>query len=119
MTKYFVEILGDTLYTAKVDTNLDALPSPEDLKGKILIKNYKLPPSFEEEVESLDGLLSDDNQESDIGVKSDTEEEQTDNPRRRRRAKTAPSVSRLVNYVQAVKFPGFNSDCKFYEMSSF
>ena len=119
MAKYFVEILGDMLYTDKVDTNLDALPSPEDLKGKILIKNYKLPQSFEEEVDSLDGLLSDDYQDSDIGVKSDTEEEQTDNPRRRRRAKTAPSLSRLVNYVQAVKFPGFNTDGNFYEMSSF
>ena len=44
MAHYLETILGDMLYTDPVDENLKALPSPEDLKGKILIKAKKLPP---------------------------------------------------------------------------
>ena len=44
MASYLVEILGDMLYQENVGENLEALPSPEDLKGKVLIKAKKLPP---------------------------------------------------------------------------
>ena len=42
MAKYFVNILGDLLYTKSVDTNIMKLPSPEELKNKILIKAKKV-----------------------------------------------------------------------------
>ena len=44
MATYLEKILGDMLYTEPVDENLNALPSPEDLKRKVLIKAKKLPP---------------------------------------------------------------------------
>ena len=33
--------------------------------------------------------------------------------------KISPSLSKLVNYIEAVHFPGFESEGKFYQMSSF
>ena len=36
MASHMEEILGDMLYNEKVDESLEALPSPEDLKGKVL-----------------------------------------------------------------------------------
>ena len=44
MASHLEEILGDMLYQEQVDENLQTLPSPEDLKGKVLIKAKKLPP---------------------------------------------------------------------------
>ena len=44
MAHHLETILGDMLYKEPVDENLTQLPSPEDLKGKILIKAKKLPP---------------------------------------------------------------------------
>ena len=44
MASHLEEILGEMLYNEKVDESLEALPSPEDLKGKVLIKAKKLPP---------------------------------------------------------------------------
>ena len=33
--------------------------------------------------------------------------------------KISPNLSKLVNYIEAVHFPGFENDGKFYHMSSF
>ena len=38
MAEYFEEILGDMLCNERVDEGKGTLPSPESLKGKILIK---------------------------------------------------------------------------------
>ncbi|XP_006881592.1 PREDICTED: 1-phosphatidylinositol 4,5-bisphosphate phosphodiesterase gamma-1 isoform X1 [Elephantulus edwardii] len=42
MAQYFKKVLGDTLLTKPVDISADGLPSPNQLKGKILIKHKKL-----------------------------------------------------------------------------
>ena len=52
MAKYFVNILGDLLYTKSVDTNIMKLPSPEELKNKILIKAKKV--KFTKSLSNLD-----------------------------------------------------------------
>ena len=44
MANHLVNILGDMLYKDPVDENKQELPSPEDLRGKVLIKAKKLPP---------------------------------------------------------------------------
>ena len=33
--------------------------------------------------------------------------------------KISPNLSKLVNYIEAVHFPGFETEGKFYQMSSF
>ncbi|XP_057558627.1 1-phosphatidylinositol 4,5-bisphosphate phosphodiesterase gamma-1 isoform X1 [Hippopotamus amphibius kiboko] len=42
MAQYFKKVLGDTLLTKPVDITADGLPSPNQLKRKILIKHKKL-----------------------------------------------------------------------------
>ena len=42
MAEHFKTILGDMLYTETVDTTKDQLPSPEQLKNKILVKAKKI-----------------------------------------------------------------------------
>ncbi|XP_021521438.2 1-phosphatidylinositol 4,5-bisphosphate phosphodiesterase gamma-1 [Sapajus apella] len=42
MAQYFKKVLGDTLLTKPVDISADGLPSPNQLKRKILIKHKKL-----------------------------------------------------------------------------
>ncbi|XP_012864128.2 1-phosphatidylinositol 4,5-bisphosphate phosphodiesterase gamma-1, partial [Echinops telfairi] len=42
MAQYFRKVLGDTLLTKPVDISADGLPSPNQLKRKILIKHKKL-----------------------------------------------------------------------------
>ena len=44
MANHLETILGDMLYKEPVDESLTALPSPEELKKKVLIKAKKLPP---------------------------------------------------------------------------
>lgn len=38
MVGHMTSILGDKLYSDNVDNSRSSLPSPEELKGKILIK---------------------------------------------------------------------------------
>ncbi|XP_076023335.1 1-phosphatidylinositol 4,5-bisphosphate phosphodiesterase eta-2a [Genypterus blacodes] len=59
MAQYLIEILGDKLDVSsiKVDGS-DHLPSPEMLKGKILVKGKKLPPNIDENAE--EGEVSDE-----------------------------------------------------------
>ncbi|XP_038137765.1 1-phosphatidylinositol 4,5-bisphosphate phosphodiesterase eta-2a isoform X1 [Cyprinodon tularosa] len=55
MAQYLVEILGDKLdvSTVKADES-GRLPSPESLRGKILVKGKKLPPNIDENAEEGD-----------------------------------------------------------------
>ena len=57
MADYMRDYLGDFLYTAPPDDTKTAMPSPEELKKKILVKAKRLPP----------GLSPDDQLEDDIG----------------------------------------------------
>ena len=53
MAELLTSILGDLLY--KQENNLTTLPSPETLKGKILIKAKKAAPTIEEDDGEGDG----------------------------------------------------------------
>lgn len=46
MAQYFKKVLGDTLLTKPVDIAADGLPSPNQLKRKILIKVTAGAPRF-------------------------------------------------------------------------
>ncbi|XP_047196290.1 1-phosphatidylinositol 4,5-bisphosphate phosphodiesterase eta-2a isoform X3 [Hippoglossus stenolepis] len=55
MAQYLVEILGDKLDLAHIKADESGrLPSPEMLKGKILVKGKKLPPNIDENAEEGD-----------------------------------------------------------------
>ena len=51
LADHLVNILGSYLYTDQVDESLTALPSPESLKKKVLIKAKKLPPGCGDDAE--------------------------------------------------------------------
>ena len=119
MATYFEQILGDMLYKEKVNPERDSLPSPNELKGKILIKNYKLPAEMENGIDDVDGCLGDDIFSDDEPDDNIGEEEAVDAPRHKTKQIVSPSFSKLINYIEAVKFPGFDANGQYYHMSSF
>ncbi|KAF7210546.1 transcript variant X3 [Nothobranchius furzeri] len=55
MAQYLVEVLGDKLDVSNVGAEESGrLPSPESLRGKILVKGKKLPPNIDENAEEGD-----------------------------------------------------------------
>ncbi|XP_041801825.1 1-phosphatidylinositol 4,5-bisphosphate phosphodiesterase eta-2a [Chelmon rostratus] len=55
MAQYLTEILGDKLDLSNIKADESGrLPSPETLKGKILVKGKKLPPNIDEDAEEGD-----------------------------------------------------------------
>ncbi|XP_056628469.1 1-phosphatidylinositol 4,5-bisphosphate phosphodiesterase eta-2a isoform X3 [Triplophysa dalaica] len=55
MAQYLIEVLEDKLDVSSISTDPSGLlPSPEELKGKILIKGKKLPPNIDENAEEGD-----------------------------------------------------------------
>uniref|UniRef100_A0A8C5ES78 Phosphoinositide phospholipase C n=1 Tax=Gouania willdenowi TaxID=441366 RepID=A0A8C5ES78_GOUWI len=59
MAQYLVDILGEKLDVSSVTSDKSGhLPSPEKLKGKILVKGKKLPPNIDENAE--EGEVSDE-----------------------------------------------------------
>ncbi|XP_019120592.2 1-phosphatidylinositol 4,5-bisphosphate phosphodiesterase eta-2a isoform X4 [Larimichthys crocea] len=55
MAQYLIEILGDKLDLSNIKAEESGrLPSPEMLKGKILVKGKKLPPNIDENAEEGD-----------------------------------------------------------------
>ncbi|XP_016345022.1 1-phosphatidylinositol 4,5-bisphosphate phosphodiesterase eta-2a isoform X2 [Sinocyclocheilus anshuiensis] len=55
MAQYLTEVLGDKLDVSSIPADPSGLlPSPEALKGKILIKGKKLPPNIDEDAEEGD-----------------------------------------------------------------
>ncbi|XP_069466293.1 1-phosphatidylinositol 4,5-bisphosphate phosphodiesterase eta-2 isoform X2 [Ambystoma mexicanum] len=70
MAQYLVEILGDKLDLSTVYNNdLTKLPSPESLKGKILVKGKKLPANISEDAEEGDVSDEDSADEMDDDCK--------------------------------------------------
>jgi hypothetical protein len=125
MAEYMKEIFGDLLYTDPVDAGKDSLPSPNDLKRKILVKGKKLPPEKEEEDT---GEVSEEDEAEDIdesgGKKPQGKKSpEPSAPKKKKKLKLAASLSKCVNYVQSVHFDGFENavtrKAKHWHMSSF
>ncbi|XP_056651956.1 1-phosphatidylinositol 4,5-bisphosphate phosphodiesterase eta-2 isoform X1 [Monodelphis domestica] len=66
MAQYLTDILGDKLDLSSVSSEEDSttLPSPENLKGKILVKGKKLPANISEDAE--EGDVSDEDSADEI-----------------------------------------------------
>ncbi|XP_013407769.1 1-phosphatidylinositol 4,5-bisphosphate phosphodiesterase delta-1 isoform X2 [Lingula anatina] len=65
MAKYFKDIFGAKICTDAVSLALEKLPSPESLKGKILIKNKKLPNDVEGDA---DVVVDEEELDEDLSV---------------------------------------------------
>lgn len=120
MAHYLISILGDALVTKPLGNTMPTnFPSPEELKGKFLVKGKRL--------NKLDAAFSNDN-----NIEEDTvseEDEAADNKEnggktksKKSKIKLAKALSDIVIYCKSVHFSGFEhakENQAFYEMSSF
>ncbi|XP_027423835.1 1-phosphatidylinositol 4,5-bisphosphate phosphodiesterase delta-3 [Zalophus californianus] len=95
MAHHLRTILGDALVTEALDAqNLEELPSPEQLKGRVLVKGKKLSAARGE-----DGRMLSDQEEEE-----EEEEEEAEAAEQRRRAKQiSPELSALAVYCCATR----------------
>ncbi|XP_008568970.1 PREDICTED: 1-phosphatidylinositol 4,5-bisphosphate phosphodiesterase delta-4 [Galeopterus variegatus] len=136
MARHLTEILGEQLLSTTLDGLLpNQLPSPEELRRKILVKG-KRSSTFEEDLEEEQETESEleRQQESELELESQSEieplpepEPQELSPSSKDKKKTptsilCPDLSALVVYLKSVSFRSFTHSKKhhyFYEISSF
>ncbi|XP_040548225.2 1-phosphatidylinositol 4,5-bisphosphate phosphodiesterase delta-3 isoform X1 [Gallus gallus] len=113
MAQHMKAILGDMLLTQPLEgQDPSVLPSPEQLKGKVLVKGKKLP-ELQPEPCGVTSILDEEEEE-------ETEEE--DRLQAKDASHVAPELSAMVVYCQATPFPGLAQALQHprpYEMSSF
>ncbi|XP_077580843.1 1-phosphatidylinositol 4,5-bisphosphate phosphodiesterase delta-1-like isoform X1 [Stigmatopora nigra] len=119
MARHMSSILGSALLTSPLGDGMPKnFPSPEELKGKFLIKAKrlnKLETIYAPEVVTVDD--SDVTEEEESNDEDDLEEET-----KKKKLKLARELSNMVIYCKSVHFNGFEDAKKnlsFYEMSSF
>ncbi|XP_012583882.1 PREDICTED: 1-phosphatidylinositol 4,5-bisphosphate phosphodiesterase delta-4 isoform X1 [Condylura cristata] len=128
LARHLTQILGEQLIDTTLDGQLPTqLPSPEELRNKILVKGKKLRTLEEdlEEEEEEEELESQLERELEAQIQPETQEL---NPRRKDKKEKkskpilCPSLSALVVYLKSVSFHSFTHSrehYRFYEISSF
>ncbi|KAG7455508.1 hypothetical protein MATL_G00257500 [Megalops atlanticus] len=119
MAKHMTSILGSTLLTEPLGDQMPTnFPSPEELKGRFLIKGKRL--------NKLDAFYTPESTGEDDSVSEDDEaadaQEDEEKKPKKSKLKLAKELSDIVIYCKSVHFNGFEDarDNKaFYEMSSF
>ncbi|XP_042643238.1 1-phosphatidylinositol 4,5-bisphosphate phosphodiesterase delta-3 [Tyto alba] len=133
MARHMKAILGDMLLTQPLEgQDPHNLPSPEQLKGKVLVKGKKLPELWHEPrgVTSLTDPEEEEDEEEEEEEEEKLQERQRSlqslqetNPLQAKDAsQVAPELSAVVVYCQAVPFPGLAHALRHprpCEMSSF
>uniref|UniRef100_A0AAZ3P0K3 Phosphoinositide phospholipase C n=1 Tax=Oncorhynchus tshawytscha TaxID=74940 RepID=A0AAZ3P0K3_ONCTS len=122
MAQHMSSILGSALLTSPLGDQMPTdFPSPEELKGRFLVKGKrltKLEACFgPEETAGDDGSLTEEEEDD-----KEEEEEEKKKATEGKKLKLAKELSDMVIYCKSVHFNGFQ-DAKdnlgFYEMSSF
>ncbi|XP_068199825.1 1-phosphatidylinositol 4,5-bisphosphate phosphodiesterase delta-1a isoform X1 [Antennarius striatus] len=120
MAHHLISILGDALVTKPLgDTMPTNFPSPEELKGRFLIKGKrlnKLNTVFNNNNTVEEGTVSEEDEAADV-----KENGQKAKPKKSK-IKLAKQLSDVVVYCKSVHFNGFEhakDSLSFYEMSSF
>ncbi|XP_047195932.1 1-phosphatidylinositol 4,5-bisphosphate phosphodiesterase zeta-1 [Hippoglossus stenolepis] len=119
MAQYLISILGEKLLRAPLDhLTTGDLPSPNDLKYKILIKNKKLKPqnraedaSGTEIEESVDESEDDDEEDEEDEEFQSTSKfwcPRKAGPKKKKEVVVAKALSDLVIYTKSVKFVSFS-----------
>ncbi|XP_040885273.1 1-phosphatidylinositol 4,5-bisphosphate phosphodiesterase delta-3-A-like [Toxotes jaculatrix] len=117
MARHLRSILGDKLLTKPLN-GLDShnLPSPEDLKGKILVKGKK-----DRVVEECSSSLSDLSSSDEEAGRTEGKPPLRKEDKKPSVSKLSPELSELVVYTRSVPFKSFEQAAKnpATEMSSF
>ncbi|XP_010159379.1 PREDICTED: 1-phosphatidylinositol 4,5-bisphosphate phosphodiesterase delta-3, partial [Eurypyga helias] len=122
MAQHMKAILGDMLLTQPLEgQDPHDLPSPEQLKGKVLVKGKKLPELWHDP-QGVTSLLDPEEEEEDEEEEDKLQERSIQLVRAKDAAQVAPELSAVVVYCQAVPFPGLDHALRHprpCEMSSF
>ncbi|XP_036939376.1 1-phosphatidylinositol 4,5-bisphosphate phosphodiesterase delta-1b isoform X2 [Acanthopagrus latus] len=123
MARHMSSILGSALVTSPLCDGMPTnFPSPEELKGKFLIKGKrlnKLEATYVPEVAAADDTdVSEEGESND----EDEDEQNVEEQSKKKKLKLAKELSDMVIYCKSVHFNGFEDarqNLSFYEMSSF
>ncbi|KAM9332467.1 1-phosphatidylinositol 4,5-bisphosphate phosphodiesterase delta-1a isoform 2-T2 [Pholidichthys leucotaenia] len=120
MAHYLTSILGDALVTKPLGNCMPtSFPSPEELKGKFIIKGKrlnKLDAAFTNNATIEEGTVSEEDEAADC------KENAQKTKSKKSKIKLASQLSDIVLYCKSVHFNGFEhakDNLAFYEMSSF
>uniref|UniRef100_A0A3P9JW41 Phosphoinositide phospholipase C n=1 Tax=Oryzias latipes TaxID=8090 RepID=A0A3P9JW41_ORYLA len=117
MARHLRSILGEKLLQLPLSTEKSkCLPSPEDLKGKILVKGRR-----EESAGECSSSSSDLNSSDDETSVEEGRSKKKKDGKKAGVSKLSPELSELVVYTRSVHFKGFDQAAKNspYQMSSF
>lgn len=123
MARYLRQILGDSLLICPLGGHdPQQLPSPQELKNKILLKAKKIGGLESCPDDTLTDEVSDDEELANGDADSPSTEDPPAEKKTDKKSKLSRELSDLVVYCKSVHFHGFDharSHGKFYEMSSF
>jgi len=114
MAEHLKEVFGDKLLVEPLPEDSTVLPSPEQLKGRVIVKGKKLPPK----TVNIDS-------ESDSDEAAEIEDEETQKrvkESQKKKAKLAQELSDSIVICQAFSFKSFEKSASigsFVNMSSF
>ncbi|TMS15031.1 Inactive phospholipase C-like protein 2 [Larimichthys crocea] len=118
MAQHMKKILGDKLYVDPPLKEENYLPSPEKLKGKILLKGKKLPPSCID----TEGDVTDEEEGLEMSRRVGADEKDQLNGLGYKRLRLSRELSDLVSLCKSVQFRDFElskRDQKYWEICSF
>ncbi|KAM6948842.1 1-phosphatidylinositol 4,5-bisphosphate phosphodiesterase delta-1-like isoform 2-T2 [Aplochiton taeniatus] len=124
MAQHMTSTLGSALLTAPLgETMPTTFPSPEELKGRFLIKGKRLNKldaifSPEAPCEGGNDCVTEEEEENEEGEKQQEEKKK----KKTNKLKLAKELSDMVIYCKSIHFNGFEdarNNMGFYEMSSF
>ncbi|XP_055747473.1 inactive phospholipase C-like protein 2 [Salvelinus fontinalis] len=118
MAQHMKKILGDKLYLDAPSSEDHYLPSPEELKGKILLKGKRLPPNYPES----EGEVTDEEEGLEMSRRVGADDKDHLNGLGCKRLRLCKELSDLVSLCKSVQFRDFDiskRDQKYWEMCSF
>ncbi|XP_050950742.1 1-phosphatidylinositol 4,5-bisphosphate phosphodiesterase delta-1b isoform X4 [Labeo rohita] len=121
MAEHLISILGSALVTKPLGDQMPTcLPSPEELKGRFIVKGKRL--------DKLENIFSEESktaEEESVTEEEDDEGDEEDQEKKSSKSKSlkvAKELSDIVIYCKSVHFHGFEDsrdNQSFYEMASF
>ncbi|KAM9022901.1 inactive phospholipase C-like protein 2 isoform 2-T2 [Guaruba guarouba] len=118
MVQHMKKILGDKLHTQSPNIEESYLPSPESLKGKILIKAKKLSSNCS----GLEGDVTDEDEGAEMSQRVGKEVVEQQNSMMGKRFQLCKELSELVSICKSVQFKEFQVSFqlqKYWEVCSF
>ncbi|XP_052372216.1 1-phosphatidylinositol 4,5-bisphosphate phosphodiesterase delta-1a isoform X2 [Oncorhynchus keta] len=126
MAKHMISILGSALLTSPLEDQMPtAFPSPQELKGRFIIKGKRLNKLDAVFSNTSPGVEEDCVSEEDEAAETNNSKTDTNGQKakdKKSKIKLAKQLSDLVIYCKSVHFSGFEhakDNQAFYEMSSF